>query len=180
MKNRTLLKVTAIGLLVFGSLALIGSTWVPPTYTVHTEIALPASPEQSWKVLTDFSRYPQWNPYLVRVEGTLAPGEVISFTLVDGNFSAPFDGTARMAEVLETEQFFWIGKAFIQGIYDTRHVFTLQPQEDGSTLLLHFEEFRGLLPALLPAREQRNTHTRKAFESMNLALQQRLARTRGH
>jgi hypothetical protein len=180
MKSQTLLKAAVAGLLVFGGVALFGSTWVPPIYTVRTEIVLPASPEQSWEVLTDFSRYPQWNPYLQRVEGTLAPGELISFTLVDGNFSAPFDGTAQMAWVSEPEQFFWIGKAFIQGIYDTRHVFTLQPQEDGSTVLLHFEEFRGLLPALLPGREQRNTHTRRAFESMNRALQQRLASTREH
>ncbi len=177
MKSRTLLKVAVTALLLFGGLTLIGSTWVPPAYTVRSEITLPASAEQSWKVLTDFSSYPQWNPYLLRVEGTLAAGKDISFTLVDGNFSAPFDGTARMARVSEPEEFFWIGKAFIQGIYDTRHVFTLQPQKDGSTLLLHFEEFRGLLPALLPGRDERNTHTRKAFESMNLALQQRLAKS---
>jgi hypothetical protein len=82
---------------------------------------------------------------------------------------------AQVVKVSENEQFYWIGKAGIQGIFDTRHVFMLQAQEDGSTLLLHFEEFRGLLAALLPGEEERSAHTLRAFQKMNLALQQRLA-----
>lgn len=175
MQRQTLLKTAVACLLVYGGLTLIGSTLVPPVYTVRSEISLAASPEHSWQVLSDFSSYPQWNPYLTRVEGELVPGARVSFTLIDGNFSAPFDGAARMARVAANEQFYWVGKAGIQGIFDTRHVFILQPRENGNTVLLHFEEFRGLLAALLPGREQRMAHTRRAFEAMNRALQQRLA-----
>lgn len=36
-----------------------------------------------WGVLVDYARYPEWNPYTVRVETTLAIGEVIDLYLPD-------------------------------------------------------------------------------------------------
>ncbi|MFT4613175.1 MAG: hypothetical protein ACI9NT_000313 [Bacteroidia bacterium] len=137
---------------------------------------LPASPEQSWVVLTDFARYPDWNPYLRRVEGKLAVGEIMSFTLVDENFPDPLDLTARLGEVLVNERFYWTGRVGVQGLFDTRHFFELIPREDGNTDLYHYEEFRGLIPALLPKREMSTGNTRAAFERMNMALYERLKR----
>ena len=174
MKKKTLLKIAAACVLIVGALALFGSTLVPPVYTIRSEIILPTDIDKSWEVLTDFSSYPEWNPYLLKVNGTLAPGETVTFTLVDGNFSAPMDLTARVAHVQPNEQFYWVGTLGLQGLHDTRHVFELQALPDGITQLLHFEEFRGLLPWLLPKREERIALTRKAFESMNKALQERL------
>ncbi|MEH6570390.1 MAG: SRPBCC family protein, partial [Halioglobus sp.] len=99
MKKKTLLKITGIGLLSYGVLAFVGSTLVRPVYTVSSEITLPASPELSWEILTDFKNYPEWNPYLPRVDGKLAPGETVSFTLIDGNFPEPMELSARVAVV---------------------------------------------------------------------------------
>mgnify|MGYP002628262088 CR=1 FL=1 len=147
---------------------------VPPVYTIRSEITLPTGIERSWAVLTDFSKYPEWNPYLLKINGKLAPGETVTFTLVDGNFSAPLDLTARVAQVQPNEEFYWVGRLGLPGIHDTRHVFRLQALPDGKTQLFHFEEFRGLLPWLLPKRGERTALTRKSFESMNKALQQRL------
>ncbi len=175
MKRKIFLSIAAVLVLAFAALNFAGSTLVAPIYTIRSEIILPASPERSWQVLTDFSKYPQWNPYLTRVEGQLEPGETISFTLVDANFAEPLDITARVTGVTPNEELYWIGAAIMRGVYDTRHVFQLEAQADGTTLLRHFEEFRGLLPALLPERELRTAHTLEAFTIMNNALQQRLA-----
>jgi hypothetical protein len=175
MKRRTVLAIGATVILTYGLLYLIGSTWVPPVYTVQSEITLPASARRSWEVLTDFAQYPQWNPYLPRVEGALEPGQAISFTLVDGNFSEPMELGAQIGGVNPPEELYWEGTLGIQGLHDTRHVFRLIALDNGDTQLKHFEEFRGLLPMVLPDREQRTTHTRRAFEGMNRALQQRLA-----
>ena len=62
-QKKLLISATAV---VFGGLHLFGSTSVPPLYIIRTEITLPASPEKSWKVLTDFARYPEWNPHFPR------------------------------------------------------------------------------------------------------------------
>lgn len=175
MKRKTLITIAVVGLLAFGALNMYGSRGVPPIFTVSAAIVLPATPEESWQVLTDFAKYPQWNPYLTRVEGLLEPGETISFTLVDGNFDKPIDLTARLVGVRAPEEIYWEGTLGIRGLHDTRHVFRLTPLGNGYTQLVHFEEFRGLLALLLPKREERMAHTKRAFESMNTALQTRLA-----
>lgn len=173
MKKKRLLIVAIAA--VLGGVYLSGSPGISPWYTIRTEIALPASPEQSWEVLTDFARYAQWNPYLPRVEGRLAEGQTVSFTLVDANFPEPIDLTARLGEVTPNKQFYWSGRLGVQGLFDTRHVFELRLREDGHTDLHHYEEFRGIIPALLPNREERTANTRQSFQRMNTALYQRLS-----
>ncbi len=41
---------------------------------LHTEIQIEADPAEVWAVLTDFDRYPDWNPFLVDVRGDAEPG----------------------------------------------------------------------------------------------------------
>lgn len=47
--------------------------------SITVGIAAPAS--FVWRVLIDYPNYPQWNPYTVRVETTLAIGDPIDLTL---------------------------------------------------------------------------------------------------
>jgi uncharacterized protein YndB with AHSA1/START domain len=42
--------------------------------SIKTEIVINASKEKVWHVLTDFKRYPQWNPFITSVEGELVKG----------------------------------------------------------------------------------------------------------
>lgn len=47
--------------------------------SIRVEIAAPA--DFVWTVLVDYPNYPQWNPYTVQVETTLAIGDPIDLTL---------------------------------------------------------------------------------------------------
>ncbi|MFT4518042.1 MAG: hypothetical protein ACI9JM_000419 [Halioglobus sp.] len=174
MKSKTLMWLAGVNAALFGGLYLFGSTTMEPLHTITTRTVLPATVEESWEVLTDFSQYPDWNPYLPRVDGVLAPGEKVSFTLASKNFPESIDMTATLGEVTDNVRFFWKGRLVIQGLFDTRHVFELQQREDGDTDLHHFEEFRGVIPALLPWTGERAENTQMAFESMNEALRLRL------
>ncbi|UVJ46013.1 SRPBCC domain-containing protein [Pseudomonas sp. LS1212] len=47
--------------------------------SVTVDIAAPA--ELVWEVLIDLERYPQWNPFTVKVESTLRMGEAVNLFL---------------------------------------------------------------------------------------------------
>lgn len=49
--------------------------------SVTVEIAAPD--EVVWGVLTDYARYPEWNPFTVRVDTTLEIGSIIDLHLPD-------------------------------------------------------------------------------------------------
>ena len=174
MKLKRLLPIMLVAALLFQILHFFGSARVAPLYTIHTTIVLPANLRDSWNVLTDFAEYPDWNPYLTRVEGRFSVGEKVSFTLVDENFAAPLELSATLGEVSLNKRFFWTGRVGVQGLFDTKHVFELAPSDEETSELHHYEEFRGLIPAILPDRERRSENTRAAFERMNHALYQRL------
>ena len=41
---------------------------------LDSSIDIDARPERVWEVLTDFGAYPEWNPFIVRADGTPAEG----------------------------------------------------------------------------------------------------------
>ena len=42
--------------------------------TLAAKIDVDAPPDRVWEVLTDFPRYPEWNPFMFSVEGTAEAG----------------------------------------------------------------------------------------------------------
>jgi uncharacterized protein YndB with AHSA1/START domain len=41
---------------------------------LNSEIEIKASPETVWNLLTDVSRFPEWNPFIRRLRGKLEAG----------------------------------------------------------------------------------------------------------
>jgi len=60
----------------------------------------------------------------------------------------------------------WSGTLGIQGLFDGRHTFILEPTEGGTTLT-QTETFTGLL---VPLTNKMLLRTKKGFENMNAAL----------
>ena len=48
---------------------------------ISTEIEIDASAERVWQVLTDFSSFPDWNPFVQSLEGAVREGERIKVRL---------------------------------------------------------------------------------------------------
>ncbi len=48
---------------------------------VQSEITINATPGQVWAVLTDFAAYPDWNPFISRIEGSLEVGRKLTVRL---------------------------------------------------------------------------------------------------
>ena len=62
---------------------------IPPN-TFTTRVDIEAPPAQVWAVLTDFSAYPIWNPFIYPVKGAPRPGSLLEMTIHHGTRSIPY------------------------------------------------------------------------------------------
>lgn len=46
-------------------------------FVIEKTLDIQAPPAVVWEVLTDFSKYPEWNPFVVECRSTLRPGEAM-------------------------------------------------------------------------------------------------------
>lgn len=107
---------------------------------VHTELEIPATPEEVWSVLSDAPRYSEWNPVIVHVDGTYRQGEVLSNTVreSDSKVSVMKSKVVRLVPGRELNQF-----GGIPGILTFDHRWILEPSSGGTRVTQH-EEYRGL------------------------------------
>ena len=143
---------------------------------LKSEIEIETSAERVWEILTDFARFPQWNPFIRRASGNLRAGERLEVTMQP----AGARGMTFRPTVLNVEadrELRWIGHLLIPGLFDGEHIFTIEPSGTGRVRFTQRESFTGLLVPLL-ARGL-DTDTRRGFEEMNLALKARAEQTAG-
>lgn len=134
-----------------------------------TRIDIPATPDQVWRHLTDFTAYGRWNPFITRAEGTLEAGRSLTIRLEPpGGRAMTFRPRVTVVRPGSTVE--WLGRTVLPGVFDGRHRFELTPIA-GGTRLEHSETFRGLLVPLL--RGSLDGPTRRGFEAMNRALADR-------
>lgn len=137
--------------------------------TAVTEIDAP--PERVWAVLTDTGRYPEWNPFVRRLDGTIAVGERIAVDLqLPGRKVQPMRPTVVAVE--EGTSFAWLGRVGVPGVLDGRHRFQVEPTGDGRTRLVQSERLSGALVPMF--RAMLTQATPAAFVAMNDALAARV------
>ena len=134
-----------------------------------TEIDIDAPPERVWEVLTDFASFPEWNPFLRKAEGELSVGSRLKVRM------EPPEGKGmtfrpRVLVAEPNHELRWLGRLLVPGLADGEHVFSLESLGNGRTHLVHREEFRGPLWALLKGTLRR---TELGFHAMNAALKKR-------
>ena len=134
---------------------------------IQTEIIVDASPDHIWQMLTDFTKYPNWNPFIKEINGRAHQGEHLKVRI------HPPDGKAmsfapQLIKVVPKRELRWLGHLWIKGLFDGEHYFKLIPLPDGQTKLIHGEAFRGLLSGLILS--QIREKTRRGFIAMNHAL----------
>jgi hypothetical protein len=137
---------------------------------LRTQVDIHASPERVWQILTDFTTYPQWNPFMPRASGSARRGERLTIRLqpVGGR---PTTFRPTVLEVDPGKRLRWIGHLLVPGVFDGEHSFTIQPLGEGRVRVVQQEHFSGLLVPLLAGSLDRRTLP--AFEQMNQALKRR-------
>ena len=136
---------------------------------LETSISIPAPAAEVWAVLTDTTRYPDWNPFVRWIKGDFVVGKRIKAQLPGMVF------TPRILAFDQDQELRWIGNLFMPGLFDGEHYFRLESKGD-STVFHHGEHFSGILVPLF--RRKLNTEIKEGFEAMNEALRAEVARQR--
>jgi hypothetical protein len=140
--------------------------------TIETSITMAAPPSRVWDVLTDFTRFPEWNPFIRSIKGDLAVGSRLDVQIAPpGKKSMRFRPTVRAANA--NHELRWLGLLLVPGLFDGEHYFVLEPQGTGTTRFVHGERFSGVLVGLIMRAGMLDV-TRQGFEAMNAALKQRV------
>ena len=137
---------------------------------LETEIIIDSNIEHVWDVLTDFEKYPEWNPFLTQVKGALKPLETLTVT------AHPSSSVARtffpqMVSVEDGVEFSWLGQFHYPKLLDGHHIFRLEKIDENRTRFVHNENFKGFL--LFAHLLLRWKHTELGFNEMNEALKRR-------
>lgn len=139
--------------------------------TLHTEITISAPISTIWKVLTDFSHFPQWNPFIKSMEcSDFAVGKKLKATMCPPN-SKPMVFSPKITQIKKNQIFAWKGKLLVAGLFDGEHIFELIQVSDHEVLFIHRENFSGILVPFLWKSLQ--TNVKDGFEQMNKALKER-------
>jgi len=135
---------------------------------LHTEID--ASAERVWDILTDFTSYSQWNPFIRRISGELQVGERLEVRLEPpGSRGITLRPTVLRAEPNRLLR--WVGHLMVPGIFDGEHSLVIEPQEENRVRFVQHEAFKGVL--VRPLARSLDKSTLRGFEEMNGALKER-------
>lgn len=136
---------------------------------LQTSIEIEAPIETIWSVLTDFAAYPEWNPFIRRLEGDLVMGSRLTVVLQpDGLRPSTFRPT--VVELEPGRSFAWLGHVLIPGILDGRHRFELRPGPGTASTLEQTEMFSGVLVPLVGGTL---AAARRGFVRMNEVVKDR-------
>lgn len=135
--------------------------------SIKTTIDIGASAEMVWRVLTNFSSYPKWNPFIREIHGKAEQGARLRVRMrLSKDKVHRF--SPRITKVIPAAELHWRGRLMFPGLFDGEHSFIIVPNGVNGVRFIQREQFGGLLaPLLLPFIAKK---TEAAFERMNKAL----------
>jgi hypothetical protein len=138
-------------------------------HIIETSIDIEAPAARVWSILTNFESLPQWNRFILLIEGLGHLGERLSVSLDNGGSVMKFRPVVVARR--ENTEFAWRGIVGASFLFTGEHRFQLDPLANGGTRFTQSEQFGGLLVPLL--WKKLNTRTRQSFEEFNMALRER-------
>ena len=136
---------------------------------LNSEIEINASPETVWELLTDTSRFPEWNPFIRRLRGDLKVGQkLVVFMQPSGANGLEFRPVVMKVE--PNRELRWLGHLIIPGLFDGEHIFQIEALDDKRVRFHQREIFSGILVPLL--KKSLDADTRRGFNEMNQKLKE--------
>ena len=130
-------------------------------------IDIEAPAERVWQVLTDFARYPEWNPFLRSVEGAVRKRARLAVALQpDGR--RPLHYRPRVVTLRPPRELRWTARLPVPGLLRGEHRFVVEQLDERRSRLIHEKRVGGLLVPFL--RRGLEGPVRRGFEAMGFAL----------
>lgn len=170
----TILRTTIVAVSVLAVVAVmsVGTSAAldQPSRTWITETIIDAPRDDVWRLVADFERYPDWNPYM-SVEGRLAPRGEIRVRL--GPQEARSRGVdARITVLKPPRKLRWQSRTVAPGLRDLEYEVVVAPLGKAQTLLVQRVREEGLLVMVT-----RSDSMLTRLEGMALALGRRAEAT---
>jgi len=144
-------------------------------YEIKTDIEISAPRSRVWQVLTDFYRYPEWNPFVLEVKGEVYQGAPIRY-----RFEMPRGVRIWTAAVVlsfkQESELRFSADLITPGFFRGDHYFIIEPTDRDFCIFHHGEIISGLLfPAVQLILRK---HGPPIFQALNEALKQRAEQLR--
>lgn len=133
---------------------------------IETQIIINAAPQKVWEILTDFNNYPNWNPFIKSIAGSINIGSTLKVTI------EPEEGKGMtfkpvVQSLVKNKELSWLGKLLFKGVFDGKHKFQLIDNGNGITTFIQSEEFSGILVSFINLDK-----TAEGFNTMNQSLKE--------
>jgi hypothetical protein len=140
-------------------------------YAIETERVIDAPVAAVWRVLVDFARYPEWNPFILRVDGEVKVGASVPY-----QFEFPRGlrlwATAHILVMDPQRELRWAAHFLAPSVFNGEHHFSTREVGPKNTAFRHGEAFSGALVPL--ARPALGYYGPLIYRSLNDALAQRV------
>lgn len=110
---------------------------------ISTEIIIEGSSAAVWEVLTDFGRYPTWNPFIREIKGDPIVGSRLELKIMTPRKKIRKYNPV-VTVVSPNRELRWYGRALLPGILDGERIFKISDSENQTTRFEHKEIFGGL------------------------------------
>ena len=137
---------------------------------IKTEIIINTSKKEVWRILTNFSEYPEWNPFIRSLEGQAVKDTRLVATLqLKDRKPMVFKPVVTVSD--ENKKFEWLGTTSLN-VVNGRHYFIVEEINEKQVKFVHGEQFTGILAR--PFHKRLAEPTIAGFVEMNKALKNRV------
>lgn len=134
-----------------------------------TEIEISAPAEKVWQILTNFSQYPEWNPFLTSVSGQVVVNENVDVSVLSASKQMKLHCT--VARVVPNKLLVWNYHVLHPSLFRGEHRFSIESIDAGKVRFIDCEFFNGIL--VFTQAKDIETNTKRGFIAMDQALKAR-------
>jgi hypothetical protein len=141
---------------------------------IKTETVIHAPAERVWAEMTNFSSFPDWNPFVREATGRLEPGEKLKIRLrLDHGMKMTFRPQVTVVE--PNRELRWLATLGRPGVFDVDRAFQIEPRDEGVLFVMSEECTGWLTPVMFASNLEAQLY--RGYDAFNEALRRRVEET---